>query len=130
MNYDPKKAAQSYRRAQRRNKRRPHWKDYLVPALARAICQDAGYDGFTLSGPFGLCCRVGINFLKGGQDAYCLEVCNPDLEKGTLQVTDYGQSTNEFRSGTIGAANGMNHPNILVTPEMTAAEVLRYGCEA
>jgi hypothetical protein len=128
MNYDPKKAVQSYRHAKRRNKRRPHWKDYLVPALARAICEDAGYDGFELNGPFGLCCRVGITFQKRGQDTYYLEVCNPNLETGMLQVTNYGESTGEFRSGTIGEVNGLNHPNILITAEMTAADVLRYGC--
>jgi hypothetical protein len=106
-----------------------HWKDSLIPPLARAICREKGWDGFQIGPPQGLCCRVGIAFVKGRRQVFWLQVCNPDLETGTLQVTDYEQDNGEFAPHTIGHLNGMNHPNIVIDPEWDADKVLSYGCE-
>lgn len=128
--YSPKRAFGHWQGARKRQRGSirpmPHWKDHLIPPLARAICRGKGWDSFEISTPAGICCRTSISFLQRGNRVSCLEVSNPSMETGTLKVTDYAQDTGEFKPGTIGKVNGMNHPSITIDPTMTADDVLRY----
>jgi hypothetical protein len=58
---------------------------------------------------------------------YTLQVCNPDLDTGTLSVTNYSQDNGQFPGGTIGALNGMQHPSFVIEPEWPVGKVLKYG---
>jgi len=65
--------------------------------------------------------------VNDGKQVFWLEVSDPDLDTGTLRVTDYSTDTGDFRPGTIGALNGMNHPSVVIEPTMAVEAVLAYG---
>jgi len=137
-NYDPRRAARNYKRAMKRGswsrpgRGRPstpkHWKNWLVPELAKAVlAEKPEWDRFETSGPCGICSRMIITFHKGDEEVFWLMVNDPDLETGELHVTDYGVDTGEYAKGTIGEVNGMNHPRILIDPAWPVEKLLSYG---
>jgi len=125
--YHPKRALGRWKAAGTRTGQVVHWMNYLVPALARVICKEKGWDGFTFTGPGGLRSCVWIDFVHDGKSVFSLEVNGPDLNTGTLRVTDHTKNSNLYNKGTIGEINGMNYSTVVIDPSWTADQVLAYG---
>jgi hypothetical protein len=101
----------------------PPWIGRLVQPLADALTERTGRTADVL-GPFGLCCATSIHlysdpelksparFLNG--NCRSITFVPLDLDRGELGIRDYSRNTGEFRPGTIGEMNGMNHPTIPV----------------
>lgn len=113
----------------------PFWKEALIKPIAEELIQHFPGRRYEILGPFGLSAEVGVHFYRIGVDEKhlfdgdnCISISfRPgDLEKGELKVVDSKTNTGEFREGTIGALNGMNHPEIPLSPDMTIEELLKW----
>jgi hypothetical protein len=105
-----------------------YWFNYFLPPICKIVCRAQGYDFFQLSGPSGICARVWAIFFKDGKAVLSLAfTC--DIGSGKVSVTDYSQNTGEYKPGTIGAINGMNHPEVSITPSMKVSELVAIGSD-
>lgn len=102
------------------DKSAPYWMREMLPPLGEAILIHLpGFEAHLL-GPFGISCEASIHFYRKGVpekerftpgNCYSITFCPGDLEKGELYIRDKTIDTGEYRRGTIGEMNGMNHPN-------------------
>lgn len=129
MKYNPKNALARLRAAQHddRLKASPHWMNYLIPPIARKICKAKGWDGFRLLGPAGLSCHVWVDFVSNGKAIYGILLSDPDLDTGEMKLVNMRLDTGEYKQGTIGELNGLNHPRISVSSDFDVEDVLSYG---
>lgn len=91
------------------------WKDLAIRPLMRALRRHMGCP-ITFRGPFGLKCRFYLE--ARGHGSIELVWMGPALGIGK---TDYAKNTREYRPGTIGFWNGLNHPD-LPLPSTTTVE--------
>lgn len=122
-------------RLQKKLYKLPFWKDSLIGAIGEELVKHMAGRRYELLGPFGLTSETAIHFYRIGVDEKhlfdgdnCVSISfRPgDLDKGELRIVDYKKNTGEFREGTIGEVNGMNHPTIPLSPDMTIEELLKW----
>ena len=103
----------------------PFWKDALIKPIAEELIKHFPDRCYDILGPFGLSSETSIHFYRTGVDEKhkfdgdnCISITfRPgDLEKGELRIVDHKTNTGEFREGTLGEVNGMNHPTIPLSP--------------
>lgn len=96
--------------------KRPGWIEELVTPIAEEIRQRLGYETFKMSGPFGICARVWLEFFKvaGDHDYLGVNLEPGDLTKGTFDIRDYSREVKEFSEGSIGQMNDLNFARIEV----------------
>lgn len=114
----------------------PFWIDQLVKPIAEFLLPLLpGYDRYEILGPFGICCETAIHFIAEGTDHKAdreeffnrlksITFTPGDLAKGELSYRNYSVDTGEFAKGTLGAINGMNHPDTLIDPDFDLTELL------
>lgn len=116
-------------------KKLPFWKDALIKPIAEELGKHFPDRRYEILGPFGLSCEVGLHLYRIGVDEKHLfdgDNCKSitfrpgDLEKGELRIVDYKTNTGEFRKDTLGEVNGMNHPEIPLSPDTTIEELLKW----
>ncbi len=95
----------------------PPWTEGVVRPLAEAVGWHLGVP-VEFRGPFGLKSRFYL--AAEGIGAIELVWMGPDAGIGR---TDYAKDTGEYRAGSIGFWNGLNHPDALLPETMTVAEL-------
>lgn len=113
----------------------PFWQDALIKPIAEELIKQFPDRCYDILGPFGLSNETAIHFYRIGVDEKhkfegdnCISITfRPgNLEKGELRLVDHKKNTGEFRKGTIGEMNGMNHPTIPLSPDTTIEELLKW----
>lgn len=113
----------------------PFWQDALIKPIAEELIKHFPDRRYEILGPFGLSSETAIHFYRIGVDEKhkldgdnCISIAfRPgDLDKGELRIADRKTNTGEFRAGTIGEMNGMNHPEIPLSPDTTIEELLKW----
>lgn len=122
-------------RLKKKLKNLPCWQDALIKPIAEELVKHFPDRQYEILGPFGLSAEVGLHLYRIGVDKKhkfdgdnCISITfRPgDLEKGELRIVDYKKDTGEFRKGTLGEVNGMNHPEIPLSPDTTIQELLKW----
>ena len=98
------------------------WIDIIMKPIAIKISEIIKFPVWKILGPFGLDCETSIHFAKN-KESYkdtalrksITFVPNHGVTSITLTVKDYTIDTGEFKKGTLGHTNSMNHPNVDVT---------------
>lgn len=108
----------------------PHWMEYYLTPLAEELIKHFPDSNFHISGPFGMDCETSIT-IKGEDSTLLafLQFVPGNLDEGELFLRDYTVDNGRFAKGSIGAMNGMNHPNISIPQEATIEwflEKIRY----
>lgn len=115
----------------------PSWINYLVKPLLRLLLPymaARGFNRYELLGPFGITHSMSIHFFKKGVKKKGIYDVPGAIQSITfvpgqgaeLRIKDESKNTGEFSPSSIGAVNGMNHPDIPITEDTTLAEVLKY----
>lgn len=112
------------------NKKYPHFIENLLKPIAEDLQQFFPNRYYEILGPFGLGCETSIHFYKNkakkakdnkeyhamwdADKNFCKSVTFRPLElkKGELVIVNYKKNTGEFKKGTIGEINGLNHPTL------------------
>lgn len=122
-------------RLKKKLKKLPFWQDALIKPIAEELIKHFPDRRYEILGPFGLSSETAIHFYRIGVDEKhkfdgdnCISITfrPEDLEKGELRLVNHKTNTGEFREGTIGEMNGMNHPTIPLSPDMTIEELLKW----
>lgn len=97
-----------------KNLNSPFWIDDVVKPIAEALLKEpelAGYH-YVIYGPFGIPANTSIYFKTDDKSkpTLSLHFSPTSLEIGEISLRDYTVNTHEFRDGTIGEMNDMNHP--------------------
>ncbi len=88
----------------------PYWVDVLVRPVAEAIADRLECEAEIL-GPFGIGCEVRVSFkTTKGQQSLAVRPTHDDDTTMGLAIVDYSANTSEYKAGTLGAINGLNHP--------------------
>lgn len=129
--YDPAKLGKKFRQAWNRHDGKgggtpPHWKDILVKPLVEALVKAGGYDRYEIGTPAGISATLYIDLYKGGEKFYFAVRPGHDLNAGHLNVVDFSRNTGEFKTNTIGELNGLNFPEVPITAETTADDLIKY----
>jgi hypothetical protein len=95
----------------------PPWTEGVIRPLAEAVGRHLGVP-VEFRGPFGLKSR----FYLGAEGIGAMELVWMGPEAG-IGRTDYAKDTGEYRAGSIGFWNGLNHPDTLLPETMTVAEL-------
>lgn len=75
-----------------------------VEALAAKLVKHIEAEGFEFMGPMGLRADINVGFHSpDGVITFC-------RQDGETRVIDYSTNTGQYKEGTIGYLNGMNHP--------------------
>lgn len=113
----------------------PGWTDALLKPIAEELIKQFPDRYYDILGPFGLSSETAIHFYRIGVDEKhkfdgdnCISITfRPgNLENGELRLVDHKTNTGEFREGTLGEMNGMNHPTIPLSPDTTIEELLKW----
>jgi len=108
----------------------PHWMENYLTPLAEVLIKNFPGSDFNVAGPFGMDCETSISI--HGEDSTLLaflQFVPGNLDAGELFLRDYTVDNGRFSKGTIGAMNGMNHPNISIPQDATIEwfmEKIRY----
>lgn len=129
---------------------REWWGDYFLRPIAEALIKKYYPDyEYEILGSFGLQAITSIHFLKKGiprDDQYhtlhsvksitfvpSFHYENDYDVHGrrrasnmTIAILDESKDTKRFKEGTIGELNGMNHPEIELSPDMSLEELNKY----
>jgi hypothetical protein len=114
------------------------WIDLLVRPIALQLAKHFPGRKMEILGPFGLGCETSVWFkqnkpgvdenklfdIKGGIKAITFRP--GDLKQGELRIVKRDEDNGSCPKGSIGAVNGFNHPTVLITPEMTINDLLKY----
>lgn len=112
------------------------WVDEIVEPIAKEMMKHLPVKSYDILGPFGMSAEVAIHFHKndppkrdGWHDLDIISICiiPLDLDKGEIGIRDQTVDTGQYPSGTIGELNGMNHPTIPITPDMTIDDLVVYA---
>jgi hypothetical protein len=98
------------------------WITELIEPIAAEMLKDSRLKDryFDILGPFGLCARTSIHFYRNGvtretmfKNDNCLSITfvPMDLKNGKVDLEDTATNTSEWKQGSLGEMNGMNHPN-------------------
>ena len=113
-----------------------NWLDLMVRPLAKQIAKHFPNREVEILGPFGLGSRVSVWFKmkgvsekkihdkKGGIKAITFQP--GELDKGELYVVNEKEDNGSCPKGSIGQINGFNHPTMVITPNMTIKDLLKY----
>lgn len=113
----------------------PFWGESLIKPIAEELVKHFPDRYYDILGPFGMTAEISIHFYRIGVDDKqkfdgdnCISITfrPEDLDKGELRIADCKTNTGEFREGTIGEMNGMNHPTIPLSPDTTIEELLKW----
>lgn len=102
----------------------PSWIDTIVQPIADELAKEMpGFEPHILS-PFGLSAEVSIHFYRkgvpekerwaDGNNVRSITFIPGDLQTGEILIRNTSVDTGEFRPGTIGEMNGMNHPSVKI----------------
>jgi len=107
----------------RYNKRddKHRWIKWIAEPLARELCMRLGRKHWEVLGPFGLSCSTSIWLYDTKEDREALKLDSltfrPDLRNEDnpfgIRVVDYTVNTKQYPDNTLGAVNGMNHPEVV-----------------
>lgn len=100
---------------------RASWIGDLLRPIGQAMLKRPELVGreVEVSGPFGIGARTSLCFYKKGvdksshdayMDAYWIEFDPGDIYVGELRLVDVNTDSKDFKPGTIGEMNGLNHP--------------------
>jgi len=113
----------------------PFWKDGLIKPIAEELIKHFPDRYYEILGPFGLTSEISIHFYRigvnekqlfDGDNCISITFRPGELDKGELRIADRKTNTGEFREGTLGEMNGMNHPEIPLSPDTTIEELLKW----
>ena len=113
----------------------PNWTEALIKPIAEELIKHFPDRRYEILGPFGLSSEIAIHFYRigvnepnlfDGDNCISITFRPGDLDKGELRLVDHKTNTGEFREGTLGALNGMNHPTIPLSPDTTIEELLKW----
>ena len=107
--------------------KRHHFITDLVEPIARQMEELTGWKAEVL-GPFGICCEVSIHLhrptRRKPKQPFARRNCRSitfvplDAKNGwRLGIRNSGVDTGDFKRGTIGEMNGMNHPTLEIPPD-------------
>lgn len=104
----------------------PSWIDILIKPIAEAMSKRLPDRTVDILGPCGITCATAIHFYKKGVDNKdkfngdnCISITfRPAADLPDLTVIDYSVDTQEFKPGTLGEINGMNHPSIPIQDDI------------
>lgn len=122
-------------RLKKKLKKLPFWTDALIKPIAEELVKHFPDRRYEILGPCGLSSETAIHFYRigvnephlfDGDNCISITFRPGDLEKGELRIVDPKTNTGEFREGTLGAVNGMNHPTIPLSPDTTIDELLKW----
>lgn len=104
-----------------KNMKYPHLLGYLKKLGNACLPLIDGAVGFSLYGPFGMSNQCSIYFHGKGKEKNRKTLGGATFQHtaGGYGLIDHTVNTGKFKKGTIGEANGMNHPTIEITKEMT-----------
>ena len=110
--------------------KRLYWVKAILEPLAPSLCQDLTRRTgkrweWSLLGPFGICSSVSIHFSRitkrkkkdefSSRNLKSITFVPRDLDGETpLAIRDERKNNGSFGPNTIGAMNGMNHPEVIV----------------
>lgn len=103
-----------------------NYKDEVFVPLAQALSKQIGIDSYEIIGPAGIGCTISIWFKKGRKSAYVSFRPEGLFEEGTIAVVDNSKDTGTYAKDSIGAINGLNHPEIQLSPDITIAQIAKY----
>ena len=112
------------------------WVDEIVDPIAKEMMKHLPVKSYDILGPFGMSAEVPIHFHKSDppnrdewHDIDIISICilPLDLDKGEIGIRDQTVNTGQYASGTMGELNGMNHPTIPITPDMTIDDLVEYA---
>lgn len=122
-------------RLKKKHQKLPFWRDALINPIAEELVKHFPDRRYEILGPFGLSSETAIHFYRIGVDEKqlfdgdnCISITfiPGDLEKGELRIVDHKTNTGRFSEGTLGEVNGMNNPDIPLSPDMTIEELLKW----
>ncbi len=130
-------AEKAIERAEKRIKETfyPYWFDVIIKNIAKEMMQYFPNDYiYKILGPFGLSSHISIyinhpkwNHNKPNDFPHFSFTFVPDINKQskcTLSMIDYSVNTGEYPEGSIGHANGFNHPLIPIDNNTTIKELI------
>ena len=97
------------------------WVEEIIRPIAELLIKKQPDRTYDILGPFGLTAETSIHFYKkgvteknrfNGDNCRSISFQPVNLSIGEIVLTDRTADTGEFKSGTIGEMNGMNHPTI------------------
>lgn len=98
-------------------RKRPNWKEHVIMPLAQAMAKHLNLEA-QVFGPAGLCCEYSIWLAPVGapddspEQRHISLIHSPRPKTVGFAWRDYSKNTGEFKQGTIGCLNRMNHPTV------------------
>ncbi len=110
--------------------RHPYFDNVFAPLL-ESIKQELRADGYQVYGPFGICHQRTVYWLKDNKkcitsNANVLGSLSFISSTEGFKLRDEDVDTGQFAESTVGAMNGMNHPEIEITDEMNMEWLLNH----
>jgi len=113
----------------------PSWIDTIVQPIADDLAKEFPDFEPHILGPFGLCTEVSIHFYRkgvpeekrwAGGNVRSITFILGDLQKGEILIRNTSVDTGEFRPGTIGEMNGMNHPSVKIPEDADVSWLMTW----
>lgn len=102
----------------------PNWINALIRPFMDGVAEQTGWE-YEISGPYGLGGNVPVFFYRGSDHStdnltgYLQFTCGSVFDDGKVYLRDYLTDTGQFRPGSIGYMNELNHPTIEVPADAT-----------
>jgi len=113
----------------------PSWIDTIVQPIADELAKELPDFEPHIFGPFGICAEVSIHFYRkgvskkeiwAGGNIRSITFILGSLQEGEILIRDTSVDTGDFRPGTIGEMNGMNHPSVKIPPDADISWLLSW----
>jgi len=113
----------------------PGWIDIIVRPIADELAKELPDFEPHILGPFGICAEIPIHFYRkgvpekekwAGGNVRSITFISGDLQKGEILIRDTSVDTGDFRPGTIGELNGMNHPPVKIPEDADVLWLLAW----
>jgi hypothetical protein len=101
----------------------PDWIDIIIRPIADELAKELPDFDLRILGPMGICSAVPVHFYRKGVpkeemwdegNVRSITFVPRDLQNGEIMIRNISVDTGEFRPGTIGELNGMNHPSVKI----------------